>query len=193
MELLVTRHQTESLATLVVCALPQEAAHLGSGVLVTGPGKVRASVALTHALASQRPDQVIVCGTAGALDPSLHGVLEVGRVTEHDLDTTAISAVVGTDYGRTLQLSDSGHHLATGDQFISGHRAEALRERGFELVDMEGFAFAMAAHECGVPIRIVKAVSDTAEADALGSWRSNVDRCSHQLAAWLDQEGVMRA
>ena len=44
-----------------------------------------------------------------------------------------------------------------------------------------------------VPIRIVKAVSDTAEADALGSWRSNVDRCSHQLAAWLDQEGVMRA
>ena len=113
MELLVTRHQTESLPTLVVCALPEEAAHLGSGVLVTGPGKVRASVALTHALASQRPDQVIVCGTAGALDPSLHGVLEVGRVTEHDLDTTAISAVVGTDYGRTLQLSDSGHHLAT--------------------------------------------------------------------------------
>ncbi len=176
--------------TLVVCALPQEAAHLDSGVLVTGPGKVRAAVTLTRELTLRTPDQVVVVGTAGALDPSLHGVIEVGRVTEHDLDSAAISALVGIEYGRTLQLSDSGHHLATGDEFVSGAKAEALRRRGFALVDMEGFAFALAAHACGVPIRIMKAVSDSAEEDAASSWRGNIDRCSRQLAGWLKSQGL---
>ena len=37
----------------------------------------------------------------------------------------------------------------------------------------------------GVPIRMVKHVSDMADAEAMRSWTSTVDECSRALAVWL--------
>jgi nucleoside phosphorylase len=53
-----------------------------------------------------------------------------------------------------------------------------------DLVDMEGYAVAYAARSFGVPVRLVKHVSDNADAGAL-DWPTLVDRSARALGEWL--------
>ena len=50
---------------------------------------------------------------------------------------------------------------------------------------MEGYAFAYVAAEFGVPIRMVKHVSDNADEGAM-AWPDLVDRSARELAAWVE-------
>ena len=52
---------------------------------------------------------------------------------------------------------------------------------------MEGYALAVAASEAGVPIEIVKYVSDDTDESAEGSWRDNVAKAARSLADWAAQ------
>jgi adenosylhomocysteine nucleosidase len=52
------------------------------------------------------------------------------------------------------------------------------------LVDMEGYAVALACEELGVPLRMVKHVSDAADESA-NDWLTAVDRSARELADWL--------
>ncbi|WP_345709846.1 hypothetical protein [Kitasatospora paranensis] len=56
-----------------------------------------------------------------------------------------------------------------------------------DLVDMEGYAIATVAGRAGVPVRLVKHVSDEAGDGAARSWRESVDGCAKILAAWVDE------
>ncbi len=60
-------------------------------------------------------------------------------------------------------------------------RASAERA---DLVDMEGYAVAYACRRLGVPVRLVKHVSDSADESAL-DWPSLVDASARALGAWL--------
>jgi adenosylhomocysteine nucleosidase len=188
---------------LVVAALAEEVAHVsGREVLVTGVGKARAAAVLAGRLASgPRPGLVVNIGTAGVLDPDVHGVLEVGFVTQHDFPYDAIEALVGrpVDRGyllgadtppRALLRPPAGvPTLATGDVFVAD--AEAARRMagsGVHLVDMEGYAYATACAAAAVPLRCVKAVSDTADGAAGESWLDAIDDCARALADWLVAE-----
>ena len=65
---------------LLVVATREETVHLPAGipVLLTGIGKINATLALTAALhAGIRPAEIINLGTAGALRPGWTGVLEL--------------------------------------------------------------------------------------------------------------------
>ena len=174
---------------LIVVALPEEAAHLHTNlpVLITGAGKVNAAIVVTRALASAPvlPTEIINLGTAGALRPGLSGTQQIGMVIQHDLDSPAIKALTGKDYGAPLRLADSGLTLATGDVFVADPVVQQTLARQADLVDMEGYAIAAAAAAFGVPIRMVKHVSDMADAEAMRSWTSTVDECSRALAVWL--------
>ncbi len=44
---------------------------------------------------------------------------------------------------------------------------------------------ARAALAAGVPVRLVKRVSDSAGENAGRSWRDNVDDCAEHLGAWV--------
>ena len=55
------------------------------------------------------------------------------------------------------------------------------------LVDMEGYALAAAASEAGVPIEIVKTVTDYTDESAGGSWRDNAAKAARSLADWAAQ------
>jgi predicted 5'-methylthioadenosine/S-adenosylhomocysteine nucleosidase len=187
---------------LVVAALAEEVAHLPGGVDValTGVGKARAAAGLSHRLATgARPDVVVNLGTAGAVDGSLTGVIEVDVVTQHDFPYDAIDALVGSPVDRGFALrpdappqpvrewAPSVTALATGDVFVNDSTAAALiAARGVRLVDMEGFGYAAACAEFGVPLRCVKAVSDGADADAGESWLDAIDGCARGLGAWLE-------
>lgn len=174
---------------LLVVALQEEAEALDGRlpVLVTGPGKVHAAVATAVTLTSARPAAVINLGTAGALRDGLAGVHEVHTVLQHDFDGAAIHAVVGRTYGQPIQLQTAaaGLVLATGDRFIADTATRAALARDAHLVDMEGYAVAWAARTAGLPVRLIKLVSDDAGEDAGRTWAQTVGEHSRTLAVWV--------
>lgn len=177
---------------LIVVALPEEAAHLRTElpVLLTGVGKVEAALSVAQLLAAgPHPSEIINLGTAGALRPGLRGIFEVGRVIQHDFDSVSIQALTGRIFGAPLDLVGPGLVLATGDVFVSDPALRAALALQADLVDMEGYAVAAAAAAHGVPVRMVKHVSDDADGDAGASWTTTVDACARELAAWLALSG----
>ncbi|GAA5187323.1 nucleosidase [Rugosimonospora acidiphila] len=173
---------------LLVLAVAEEAAYLDKSlpVLLTGIGKVNAASALTAVLArDDRPAQVINLGTAGAVRPGWYGTLEASRVIQHDLDTEFLHTLTGQTYGAPLTLAGTGPVLATGDVFVADEAARARIAQRAQLVDMEGYALASVATEAGVPIRLIKHVSDDAGDGAARTWRESVDDCARALADWV--------
>lgn len=176
---------------LLVLAVKEEAQFLdhfldlGLPVLLTGMGKVNAASSLATVLGrGPLPSLVINLGTAGALRPGWSGTHEVGTVLQHDLDTEMLRGLTGETYGAPLTLSPGGPVLATGDVFVSDEAARDRLAARADLVDMEGYALASVASQAGVPIRLVKHVSDDAGDGAARNWRESVADCARALAAW---------
>ncbi|MGB4777986.1 nucleosidase [Microbacterium sp.] len=151
--------------------------------LVSGPGKLQATYALTRALEMSEYEEVVVVGTAGGLDPALgSGVYEIGAAIQHDV--TDIDGIVGQHVSlpALLELGRGTVTIATGDQFIDDSDAvAAILSLGAGLVDMETYAYVWVAQCFGVPIRVLKAVSDRAQDGALTDWHTAVAACSVQL------------
>lgn len=178
---------------LVVAATVAEAAHVPADLplVITGMGKTAAAAATARALASYAETgglTVINIGTAGALRPGLSGLFEPGVVLNHDLSADVIRSL-GYDPQERLDVGPSEVVLATGDAFISNPVVrDALAERA-HLVDMEGYAVAWAAREAGVPVRLVKHVSDAADESAL-DWPSLVEASAVALGEWLQENAL---
>jgi adenosylhomocysteine nucleosidase len=189
----VKLHQTISLdRPLLVVALEEEAQHLHVSdlpVLVTGVGKVCAAAALASVLARQRPSRVINLGTAGSLREGLKGTQVVGRVEQHDFDDEAIFGLTGEHFGAAIDLGVGGPVLGSGDLFVdSAAKRAGLVGRGIDLVDMEGYAVAFTARQFGLPVTLVKEISDSADEGAARTWRESVDECAERLGEWLRHE-----
>jgi adenosylhomocysteine nucleosidase len=173
---------------LLVVALEEEAVHIHVSdlpVLVTGVGKVNAAVAVSTILGEHSPSRIVNLGTAGALHDGLAGTYIVRSVIQHDLDDAVLFDVTGLHVSETIDVADEGLRLATGDAFITDARIREKLARTADLVDMEGYAVARAAMVAGVPVTIVKEVSDSADGSAGRSWRDSVDICAERLGAWV--------
>jgi adenosylhomocysteine nucleosidase len=179
---------------LLVVAVKEEAQFLDAElpILLTGMGKVNAATALAATLArGSRPAGIINLGTAGALRPGWSGTHLIGTVIQHDLDSDVLRMLTGETYGAPLTLPDSdGPTLATGDAFISDEAARERLAARAPLVDMEGYALAAAAAQAGVPLRIVKHISDEAGDGAARTWRESVADCARALADWAARNAV---
>jgi adenosylhomocysteine nucleosidase len=175
---------------LLVVAFEEEAKYLGTDhpMLITGVGKVNAAISLTQALASSgsKPSLIVNVGTAGGLRDDQGGLHVVSEVIQHDLDTGLLESLTGQIYGAPITLSDRGGvTLATGDTFVSDSAVREKLAQRATLVDMEGYAVAAAAAAIGVPIRMVKHVSDSADESATSTWRSALEYSARQLADWV--------
>ena len=172
---------------LVVAATRAEAAYVPDGVevVVTGLGKTAAAVGTTRALACRDLDglTVVNLGTAGALRDGLEGLHEVGTVLNHDMNADAVRAL-GYDPRERLTVGPSEVVLASGDVFVTDPQLRDVLAREAHLVDMEGYAVAFACQAFGVPVRLVKHVSDNADAAAM-DWPTLVDRSARALGDWL--------
>lgn len=173
---------------LLVAALDAELVAFPSDIagfdqLVTGPGKLQATYALTRALDAGSYDEILVVGTAGAIDPRLtDDVFEIAAAIQHDV--TDIDGIVGQHVSLPprVELRTEGVTIATGDHFVDDAEAvQVIRPLGAGLVDMETYAYAWVAERFGVPIRVIKAVSDRAQDDAITDWRATVAACSARL------------
>ncbi|MEU9581164.1 nucleosidase [Streptomyces chilikensis] len=178
---------------LLVLAVKEEAAELGSGapVLLTGMGKVNAAAALAGVLGrGVLPREIVNLGTAGALRPGWTGTHVIARVIQHDLDSRLLAGLTGEVYGAPITLAEGdgdGPVLATGDTFVSDDAARDRLAGQAALVDMEGYALASVAQRFGVPIRLVKHVSDDAGDGAARTWRESVAACAVELARWAER------
>jgi adenosylhomocysteine nucleosidase len=173
---------------LVVSATDAEAAHVPAGMelVVTGIGKTAAATATTEALLAR--DRfgltVINIGTCGALRDGLSGLLLPSTVVNHDINGDAIRAL-GFDPMDVLEVVDGdGTVLASGDVFVTDPVTRSRLAEEAHVVDMEGYAVAFACRRFGVPVRLVKHVSDTADESAM-DWLSLVDASARALGQWL--------
>jgi adenosylhomocysteine nucleosidase len=166
-------------------AFPEELE--GFDRLVTGPGKLQATYGLTRALDANVYDEIVVVGTAGAIDPDLEATVhEVGTAFQHDV--TDLDGVAGQHVSLPARVATGreGVLIATGDHFVEDAEVTAvIRPSGAALVDMETYAYIWVAGQFGVPIRVFRAVSDQAEDGALTDWREAVARCSVQLRDFI--------
>lgn len=151
--------------------------------LVTGPGKLKATFALTRALDAAKYDEILVVGTAGALDETIGaGVHEIHWTFQHDVINEEGVRGEHVSMPQRMQLGEGDISIATGDSFIDDAEAvQIILSLGGRLVDMESFAYAWVAAQFDVPIRIWKAVSDRAQDDANTTWTEAVTACSHEL------------
>jgi nucleoside phosphorylase len=173
------------MSVLVVIAVEAEARYLPPEFdwTLTGLGKSAAAIATTRAILERQPSLVINAGTAGALRDGIVGLHEIGTVVNHDLNADVIRAL-GLDPRERLRLSDSEIVLASGDVFVNDPEVRDRLAIDHHLVDMEGYGVALACAELGVPIRMVKHVSDSADESA-NDWLSTVDQSARELAEWL--------
>jgi len=173
------------MSVLVVVATEAEAEFVPSGMrmVVTGIGKTAAAVAVTRAVLQERPSEIVNVGSAGALRHGLSGLFEVGTVLNHDMNGDAVRAL-GYDPLDVLELGVSDIVLASGDVFVSDPDVRARLAERAHLVDMEGYGVAYAAAELGVPVTLVKHVSDNADETAL-DWVDVVSVSARAIGEWL--------
>lgn len=175
----------------MVSATKAEAAYVPADlpVIITGVGKVAAASAVASALAvgsaSGSPfDLVVNVGSAGALHDHLEGLHEIGSVLNHDLSADVLRGF-GYDPQEWLTVGpEAGLRLATGDVFVSEPLVRAGLAARADLVDMEGYAVAWASRQAGVPVRLIKHVSDKADEGAM-DWPTLVDLSARALGEWL--------
>lgn len=155
--------------------------------LVTGPGKLQAAYGLTRALSLRDYEEVLVLGTGGAIDPELTGtVYEISAAVQHDVSD--LDGIVGQHVSLPprVEIDREGVTIATGDHFVDdAERVELIRGLGAGMVDMETYAYIWVAQQFGVPIRVIRAVSDRAQDDAITDWRTTVTVCSGILREWM--------
>ena len=170
---------------LVVVATPEEAVHVPAGLrhVVTGIGKTAAAHVTTRAILEERPSHVVNIGSAGALRDGLTGLFEIGTVLNHDMNGEAIRSL-GYDPRDTLELGGSEVVLATGDLFVADGAVRRRLAAHAHLVDMEGYAVAYVAQELGVPVTLLKHVSDNADESAW-DWPDVVELSARALGERL--------
>ncbi len=155
-------------------------------VVVTGLGKTAAAVATTRALAAVGPDSTLVVniGTAGALRDGLEGIHVPGLTLNHDMNADAIRAL-GYDPQERLEVEGGDETvLASGDVFVTDPAVRSVLAAQAHLVDMEGYAVVYACRQMGVPVRLVKHVSDNADESA-HDWPDVVAASAAALGEWL--------
>jgi adenosylhomocysteine nucleosidase len=173
---------------LVISAVAGEARYVPDGlpVVVTGVGKTAAAVAVSRALAERRTSDLVVLnlGTTGALRDGLSGLYLPSTVINHDVNAEAIRAI-GLDPQDELHIEGGdGTVLASGDVFVTDPVLRARLAERAHLVDMEAYGVVYACREYGVPVRVVKHVSDSADEAAL-DWPALVDASAKILGEWV--------
>ena len=157
--------------------------------VITGIGKINATMAIMSAIHKYDPDTIINFGTAGSLNPVFSkGLFRVAKVAQRDMDIRALGLELGQAAIREpiwyiLDDVETRPTLTSGDQFVSKRP-----EMESDLVDMEAAAYAKVCNQYRIMLDIYKFVSDNADGEAAGTWEENC----HKGAALFMAELVRR-
>jgi adenosylhomocysteine nucleosidase len=138
----------------------------------TGVGKINAAVKTLAIIKEFSPSLIINYGTAGRLNETLSGLVEVSRFVQRDMDATALGFKLGQtpfDDVAEIDFGNHGYSCGSGDSFVT--RSPKLKT---DLVDMEAYAMAKICYLHNVDFRCFKYISDNADDAAHDDWASNV-------------------
>jgi len=148
---------------LVCFAVRQEARFfkpapdLPGEILVTGIGGKRAGDSVSRRLASgKRPGLVLTCGFAGGLNPA-HPLGRVLFDSEGAPEWVQRWVSSGAVPGRFVH---SDRVVVT-----AAEKARLYRETGADAVEMESSVIVRLCRECGIPVTVLRVISDTAGED----------------------------
>jgi adenosylhomocysteine nucleosidase len=145
-------------------------------LIYSGVGKINATLATTRVILDYKPDLVLNLGTAGSLNNSIKGLVEVRQVIERDFDAEPLAprGTVPFDTFPSLMESGFGQMICgTGDTFVRS-REKWLEERKVDLVDMELFAIAKTCQHLNTPWRSFKFISDYVNGESGSDWAKNL-------------------
>jgi adenosylhomocysteine nucleosidase len=158
-------------------------------LMITGVGKINATVMATIAAGSKDCECIINYGTAGTFNPKLIGKLHrIGTVKQRDMDTRpqallGVTPFEDTQFNSDLQIyKGSKFTLSTGDNFV-----KEKPELESDFVDMEGYAIAKVAGMFNKPCMMLKYASDLADDKATEEWQANQAKGKDMFLKWLDE------
>lgn len=154
-------------------------------VLLSGIGKVSASIATTLLIQQYKPDAIINTGTAGGLkDTKVYDIILATEIRHHDVDVTVFGYEVGQQakmppafYTDENLLIKAEKHcqkytqqlrkglVVSGDSFISDKNRREWIEITFPnalAVEMEASAIAQTCYIMNTPFLMLRTISDNA-------------------------------
>jgi len=178
-------------------------------LLESGIGKAAAGAVVGWAVASFAPSRAVWLGVAGSLNPQLStgDVLIADDAVQWDMDLTPLGRQPGElDSGERFIPADPelaaalhasaqrlGYHhvrgrVASGDKFVADPETARWIRSTFnaDAVEMEGAAALWAARKLGVPMALVRAVTDSADASAPGAFEAFLVEVSQKLARLIE-------
>ncbi|CAM3674299.1 5'-methylthioadenosine nucleosidase [Polynucleobacter antarcticus] len=172
--------------TALESELRREVLPPGMNIVYSGVGKINAALTSFAAMQEFQPKLVVNFGTAGKVNTSLSGLLEITKVIQRDMLAEPL-----TVRGRIPFCSRpheyyalSGKYICgSGDSFVTAHDPW-LVEQGVDVVDMELFAIAASAHQLNIPWQSFKYITDDANEHAGNDWQEKVH---HGQALFLSQ------
>lgn len=167
--------------------------------LMTGIGPVEAAVALSAALARLAaegclPEAVVCLGSAGSRHLEQGGVYQAVSVSYRDMDVSALGFPRGVTPGLDLPgevpltfripgIPEA--RLSSGAAIVSGAAYDAIDA---DMVDMESFAVCRACLAFGVPLIVLRGISDgAAPLSGYMDWTRYLAVIDAKLAAAIDR------
>jgi adenosylhomocysteine nucleosidase len=149
----------------------------GVEIVYSGVGKINATAASIQAIYELQPKRIVNFGTVGKINPTLLGLLEIGKVVQRDMMTLPLAPRGQTPFCSkpSEYLSLGGEHICgTGDSFVTEHDPW-LASQGIDVVDMELFAIANIAYQFTIPWQSFKYVTDDANSNSGDEWKHRVN------------------
>lgn len=182
----------------VMAADAEYGAHLRARIkpLMIGVGPVEAAVNVTRALAAAKnlPELVVSLGSAGSSVLEHTGVYQAGSVSYRDMDASALGFPKGVtpflDLPPEIPLpftvpGIASARLSTGANVVSG---DAYNQIDADMVDMESFAVLRACQAFGVPLIVLRGISDGAEPlEGIEGWTRYLHIIDEKLAHAVDK------
>ncbi len=176
--------------------LAQSVADAGGVIAVCGFGPITSGILATRLITQHMPDSVILVGIAGALNPCLRigmassfssiGCYGIGAGSGYEFQTAAeLGWIHWTDSDSTESTSDTIQIGSTPAEIsespmlltvcaASANAADVTdRLRRFPHAvaeDMEGFSVAMACRMAGIPLTLIRGISNVAGDRDKGNW-----------------------
>ncbi len=168
--------------------------------LITGVGTVEGGIVLAATLGAlaargETPDVILALGSAGSRNLDHAGIYQAISVSYRDMDCSALGFARGvTPFSEAPPVFDLGPaipglrpaRLSSGAGIVSGDAYGAIDA---DMVDMETFAYAHAAHYFRARLICLRGISDgrTPLSGKLTDWTHTLEEIGDGLAAALDK------
>jgi len=202
----------KKLKTLIVAAYKEELKHFCSlgrkhflvqdnvAYLSAGIGPVAATFGLTHFLEDYRPELIVSLGTTGAT----HSRLAIGDIVcaqvvstdsgFHDVYSIKKTATLhhstnsrGHKYTKKLKDINSVSVFCPQEISKTSERGEALAKAGFDVENLEAFAFAFVAKKFRIPLISLLGITNYVGPKAHLQWKKNEEKVCRKISKIVRQ------